>query len=47
MNIIKGALYILIINPVFPLALPVPLQCVLGCHGDGSVPLQARVVVLR
>lgn len=47
MNIIKGALHILIITPVFPLTLPVPLQCVLGCHGDGGVPLQARVVVLR
>lgn len=47
MNIIKGTLYILIINPVFPLTLPVPLQCVWGCHGDGGVPLQARVVVLR
>lgn len=47
MNIIKGAPHVLIINPVFPLTLPVPVQCVLGCHSDASVPLQARVVVLR
>lgn len=46
MNIIKGAPHIVIINPVFPLTLPVPLQCV-GCHGEAGVPLQARVVVLR
>lgn len=47
MYIIKAALHILIINPVLPFTLPVPMQCVLGCHGDGGVPLQARVVVLR